>query len=478
MQAHSPLTTTICTKIAKRLLSTGALGIIIVLSSCTFQQYNAQPIEQEATVSAIEKRTVDEPRFAEFLTLQMGKDITTPITAWDLPTLIHSAHYFHPDLNVARAQWKATQSSTLKAKQKPLVRVNGGIARSNRANGDINPFAYSFGIDLPIVTHDKQHIRIAEFDHLSNIAKLNVAQTAWLLRHAVTNTFIHLQDSKLQRAHQTKVIVLNQAIVDMLEKRLQYGEASGLEVSAAKRLLNASEAQLQSIIQHAFPLKATLAKNLGLPVSATQTMQFDFAHLLSTEHVTSPTLISQTTQKTALLNRLDVRTGLVQYAIAENKLKLEIAKQYPDITISPGLGYEFGDHVWSLGFSSLFTLLEKNKVGIAEAKQFRTVAVAKFEQIQTRAMAEASVANAQYAQAVQTVQVYQQKLAKEKENYQVTFRHFNAGILDRMDLTHAKMAILAAEKRLISAITQLNLAILNLENSLQTPLLTEHLYEK
>ena len=52
-------------------------------------------------------------------------------------------------------------------------------------------------------------------------------------------------------------------------------------------------------------------------------------------------------QTTALLNRLDIRIALEKYAAAESKLKLELAKQYPDLVISPGYAFEFGDNIWS-----------------------------------------------------------------------------------------------------------------------------------
>lgn len=448
------------------------LGIVAVaaIGGCTFQSYAPKPITPSRMAIAFENRSLDDPKFATFLAAQTGQTSKLPIATWDLPTLTYAAHYFHPDLNIARAEWQLAQAKAQTAKQKPLPTINGGIARSNRANGDINPFAYSFGIDLPIVTHGKNEIKIAGFAHLSNIAKLKIAQTAWQLRQQVASTFINLQDNALQIEIAKKEIALNQAISNMLTKRLQYGEASSLEISAATRQLQLSEADLQKLTQQALSLKAALAKNVGVPLSAVQTLQFDFDGLAAKDIDDALILDAKTTQQDALLNRLDIRIGLEEYAIAENQLKLAIAKQYPDVSISPGVGYEFGDHVWSLGFSSLLTLLQKNKAGIAEAKAFRRLSVAKFEQLQTNVMAEASIARAQYIQANQQRQSRQLVLNQTKEAYAKVASQFDAGIIDRLNLTLAKTPILTAEKNLIASVKQLNLAKLNVENSLQKPL--------
>ncbi len=459
--------------------STCLLGLltVVLIEGCTFQSYSPKPIDPGTMAEAFEQRSLDDPQFAAFLSAQSGQTVNLPIDAWDLATLTYTSHYFHPDLNIARAKWNLAQTKTLASKQKALPTLNGSIARSNRANGDINPFAYGFGIDLPIITHGKQQINIDGFEHLSSIAKLNIAQTAWQLRQQVASTLIAFQDNALQLEVAKSDIALNEAIVNMLHKRLQYGEASSLEVSSAKHKLQLSEAQLQSLSQKAAPLKAQLANNLGLPLTAVQTMQLSFGGL-ATSHTEYSAFDARASQRSALLNRLDVRVGLAEYAIAENALKLVIAKQYPDISISPGIGYEFGDTVWSLGFSGLLTLINKNKAGIAEAEAARALSAAQFEQLQANVIAETNIAHAQYVEATHQLQAHKLQLNQTNAAFDKVSRQFDAGVIDRLTLTLAKIDALSAEKRLISSIKQVNLAKLNLENSLQKPLLTEQPHEK
>ena len=66
----------------------------------------------------------------------------------------------------------------------------------------------------------------------------------------------------------------------------------------------------------------------------------------------------------------------------------EVAKQYPDVRLSPGYQYDQGDNEWSLGLSVDLPILNQNQGGIAEAEARRTEAAAKFNAIQAKVVAE------------------------------------------------------------------------------------------
>jgi outer membrane protein, heavy metal efflux system len=440
------------------------------LTSCGFQTYSAKPIQVETITKVFEEKSISDPSFVQFLAIQEAPP-NIPMESWDLQSLVYCAHYFHPDLNLAREQSKLAQTEASLVKQKPIPTINGNFARSDRANNDINPFSYLFSIDIPINTHQKQNIRIEEFDHLSAIAKLNIAKTAWQLRHQVALSFIELHNHTLQLEALNKEVTLNKKIVDLLKKRVEYGEASNLELSIATRDYRTSQAALNTATKNRSILLARMAQQLGLPMHEIQTLQFNFDSLISPSSlISTPNLNDQTIRKTALLNRLDVRIALEEYAIAENKLKMEIAKQYPDMVISPGYSYDFGDNIWSLGFSGLMTLIEKNKAGITFAKQFREVEVSKFERLQTNIIAEVSQANLRYLTTLQQLSSQQSLLNDEKQRFSQIARQFDAGQIDRLTLTLADIALLAVEKQLIVTANEANMAKLNLENSLQKPL--------
>ncbi len=68
-----------------------------------------------------------------------------------------------------------------------------------------------------------------------------------------------------------------------------------------------------------------------------------------------------------------------EYQTAEETLRLEIRKQYPDITIGGGYGSEDNDDRLLLGLSIPIPILNANRAGIAEARAQRKVALAAAE---------------------------------------------------------------------------------------------------
>jgi outer membrane protein TolC len=151
-------------------------------------------------------------------------------------------------------------------------------------------------------------------------------------------------------------------------------------------------------------------------------------------------------------------------------LKLEIAKQYPDLVISPGYAYEFGDKVWSLGLSSLMTILTKNKLAIAEATQLREVEAKQFEALQTNVISEVNVANARLTQSIQLLDNKKNLYQQQQANTRRMDNRLRAGESDRLELTYAKLEEVIAEQQIALANSQLAASVNDLENAIQAPL--------
>ena len=81
-----------------------------------------------------------------------------------------------------------------------------------------------------------------------------------------------------------------------------------------------------------------------MPLAAVRNMSLDFAAFRQTPAPPNDSAV----QHSALLNRLDVRAKLFDYAAADAAVKLEIARQYPSVTLSPGYLWDQGDNIWSL----------------------------------------------------------------------------------------------------------------------------------
>ncbi|MDO9366670.1 MAG: TolC family protein [Methylotenera sp.] len=452
----------------------------LLLVACGFEQYIAKPIDTKAVALKIEAKNPESPQFQQFLISNGFAPEHLPFKQWGVDELTYGALFFHPSLDIARAQWRAAETATLVAATKPISGINSHIAHSNNANEDISPFAFGLSIDVPIESANKRDIRIENAKHLSQIAKLEIAQTAWQLRNLVAQSLYETQFNQQQINLLAQEQSFRQQVVAIYQKRVNLGAASNVELSTAKLQLQISTAELNAVQQNKLVLLARLASHLGLQLSRVEAMP-----LLQDAYNTSIQSSAGTIQvkpealnRAALLNRLDIRIALERYATAETKLKLEIAKQYPDITISPGYTYEFGNHVWSLGLSGLLTLLNKNKLAIAETTQLREVEAAQFEALQSNVIAEASAANAKLMQAQQALAQQQKLYELQQYNTQQMAQRLAVGEIDRLELTFSKLEEVIAEKNLALAHFQLKTAINQLENTLQQPINTLITQEK
>ncbi|MEO6118176.1 MAG: TolC family protein [Methylotenera sp.] len=439
-----------------------------IFSGCNFLQYNAKPIDPIANAVKFEAKNPASDAFNQYLMRNGYTANQLPLKTWGVDELTYSALFFHPNLDVARAQWRVAESAELSAAGRPIPNLNANVAHSNQANEDIKPFAFGLSIDIPLETANKREIRIENARHLSQAAKLEIAQTAWQLRNQVAQSFNEYQFNQQQIKLLTDEQARRQEIVAIYQKRVSLGAASNVELSTVKLQLQTTTLELNTANQNRLVLQSKLASNLGLPLVRVTEMN------LINDNVNHPAQPKQVTtsdlQTIALLNRLDIRIALERYAAVEAKLKLEIAKQYPDLVISPGYAYEFGDRVWSLGLSGLLTLLNKNKLAIAEATQLREVEAAQFNALQEKVISEANIGNAQLLQANSALENQQQLLMAQQNNTQRMLSRFSAGEIDRLELTYAKLENNIAEKNLALAYFQYKTTLNQLENTLQKPL--------
>ena len=438
------------------------ISLTFMVSGCGFQSYFPKPIEPTKVVAKLEQRSSSDADFQAYLIAQAYPKNQLPINVWGEKELTLSALFFHPDLNLARAQWRAAQAGQITAAQRPEIGVNGGLENHSQAT-DKSPWTYRLGIDIPIVTAGKREAQIAQAAGLSEAARIEIAQSAWQVHSRIAKSLLEYQYALAQSATLKNEVTLRTSITEMLVKRLDAGMASSIEVSNARIALQKAEQAYMVEAGRISALGATLANDAGLSLSA--------FNQLKIKPFGQPEAFSLSElQYEALFNRLDIRASLARYETAEAKLRLEIAKQYPDITLSPSKTLDQGDKIWSLGFSSLLTLINKNRGLIAEARSLREVEIAQFEALQAKIIGDLDQAKAAYQASIEANTKAQALLASQQKRTQQTERQFNAGLADRLAFTTTQLENIIATQSLLSTAYQTQAAKLNLEDVVQRPL--------
>ena len=427
---------------ANVLLATAGFFFACFLSGCAKQPYIAKPLSPQHTSAKIANKNPLSIDFKAFCQRQ-GYTKALPFEAWGLDELTLSALYHHTKLDVSKAQLGVAKAAIESAGLKTAPSLGANVARSNRANGDIRPFAYGLNVEIPIETGNKRQLRIEEAQQLAEAARLDVAETAWQLRSQLAKDWLDYQQ------HVARVTVLQTALTQqqnyqaLMQKRLNLGLASSAEVALANTQLAKMQTNLSAEKNKKAMLINQLAIDAGLSLASFEQIKiasFNIETQLQISHAFFADAKNlDDLQAQALLNRIDLRRSLANYAAAETRIKLEVAKQTPDFAITPGFAFEFGDKIWSLGFASLLNLLQTLPTQIAEAEALRRVEGAQFEALQARIIGQVSQAKAEYAAALNGFE-----MAKNQQNQQdawlaKTKKQFDAGLLDRLEMTQAEL---------------------------------------
>ncbi|MDZ4097715.1 MAG: TolC family protein, partial [Methylophilaceae bacterium] len=267
---------------------------------------------------------------------------------------------------------------------------------------------------------------------------------------------------------------LRAEISNMLEARLRAGMASSLESANSRLLQQRTQQLLDSELANLANLKSTLASHAGLSMQALNKINLAAVDQQSIEDrrkafVAENESVGQL-QESALLNRLDIRAALARYDAAEAKLRLEIARQYPDITLSPGYSYDQGDKIWSLSIGALLSMIHKNKGNIAEAEAQRELEAARFKALQAAVIGELDGRKAAYLQSLSSLSDAKRLLEAQLERTALMQKQFDQGIADRLELTTAKLENILAQQTVILSEIRVQRAAHALEEAMQYPL--------
>ena len=424
----------------------------LLASACATQTYEPRPITPEDVEQAFRARALADAGLVE-------------VERWGLPELTQAALRLHPDLDVARARWRATQAAESTAGQKPNPTISGSGEHHSRAEG-VSPWTWVLDITIPIETHGKREARMEQAAALSEAARLDIAVTAWQIRSRLRQRMLELYSQQQQAAQLQREADARAQIVSILEARLAAGLVGGTDLSDARLQLQKARTALAAESARSAEARAALAGAVGLPESALAETRLSFAEFEHDVYELPPEDI----QRTALLNRPEIRSALASYQAAESRLKLEIARQYPDIALTPGYSWDQGDNRWSLGLSLVLALLNKNEGPIAEATAQRALEVQKFNAMQAAIIGEQGEAHARLVAARQEIPKARKLVDAQNDRLAQTRRQFDAGYADRLELTAAQLELLTAESAVLSARLRMLHALGKLEDAVQQPL--------
>ncbi len=450
----------------KRPLVPLALLASILLGGTACVRYTPKPVTAAKSLDDFEARRLDAPELRIFLEKNGGPAAREP-AVWDLKTLTLAALYYHPDLDVARAQWASAEAARITAGERPnptLSLLTGYNATSPAS--EVTPWIPETSLEIPIETAGKRGYRIAQARHLSDAARLAILSTAWevrsRLRRAYTDYFA-AKENEILLAAQQEVQAEN---VRILEAQIAVGEAAPSDLTQARLALANSRLAAADAAKEKETARIRLAGALGLPPAALAGVEPAFAGW--TERV--PDLPTLELRRKALLGRADIMASLSEYAAADAALRLELARQYPDLSLGPNFQMDQSDAKWTLGLSFILPLLSRNKGPIAEAEARRTEAGARFLALQARTIEAVDTAAASCRAAAAKIKAAEDMRRGLLKQEAAARARYEAGDISKLEWLGLRIELAAGELARLDALVKARQAAGELEDALQSPL--------
>jgi len=435
-----------------------------VLAACT--TFHPKPLEPPRVEEEFRARSLADPGLRTYLDAHLpARQPEWPLQRFDLQVLTLVAFYFHPDLDVARARVAVAEAGAVTAagRPNPTLGLTPGYTDAPES-----PWLYGLTFDLPIETAGKRGYRLARAERLTEAARLQLAESAWQVRSRVRVALVEhllvLRELDLLRAEEA---VRSEAL-SLEEARLAVGEASRPDVDAARADLANARLALRAIEGRVGERRTALAAALGVPVGALDGTTSDWPQLDAPP--AEDTLAPATIQRAGLLNRLDVRRALAEYAASEAALQLEVAKQYPDLHVGPGYKFDDGVSKFTVGISLTLPVLNQNQGPIAEAEAGREEAGARFLALQAEVIGETERALARYHGALAELGEADLLVVVLDEQLRATKLAVEVGEADPLALAAIRIKRLAAARTRVAAQRAMQGALGALEDAVERPL--------
>jgi len=436
---------------------------VLPLTSCAIERYRAAPIVPAETASRFEARNLGDAGLQSFVEKSLGQPISPwPPKLWDLQTLSLMALYFSPEMQAARARLAEAEAAivTAGARPNPIVDISPGVP---------SPYLLTLDFAVPIETRGKRGYRIRSARSLDQAARFDLADSAWKVHSGVRRALLDylLASRSLELFHSEEQIRTEQ--VRLLQERFIAGDIPRPELDLARIELSKTHLSISAAEGQVAETKAAMAAAMGIPVAGIEGLDFAWTEVDSPPNTQS--FSPQEIRRDALLDRLDIRRSLAQYAAAEADLQLEIAKQYPDVQIAPGYTFEERDNFFTVGLSITLPLFNRNQGPIAEAEAKRKEAAATFLQKQAQVIGDSERALAVYSAALNELAEADQSLRQLQDTQlRMTQLAVAVGEEDRLTLNGMQLESAAVARARLDALGRAQIALGDLENAVQRPL--------
>jgi len=407
------------------------------VSGCT--HYQAQPLKPERSAEEFALRRL------------------SAVREWNRAELLALALKQNPELAVAQAEVNAALSREIIAAQGPNPDIT---LQSEYARHDSHPWLYGVSFNWLLRSSERRRLgmEIARLD--TGSARLQLMDHAWAVRRALAAALSDWESVHRRSGLLDRLATAQDRLIAIEEQRVALGEDAPSELLTSRQARIRIELEQAELHTLAGAAQAGTARALGLPPQALDGMSFTWPEWGEPPPVDEDR--RREAREQALLSRADLGVAIGDYAAAEAKLQLAVARQYPQFMLSPGYYWDHG--IAKFPFDVGFTL------PIAEARAGRELAGQRMLALQADIYGEIAAAEREEHIARESSNAAERRVAAAHRQLQHAELALRLGATDLLEQLAAQIIATQAELEVLQMRAQLQAARNNLEDVLRTPL--------
>src|SRR5438093_654793 len=238
------------------------LAAALALTGCA--RFEPRQLSAADRAARLEARSLESAGLKSFLEKNLGREMSEwPAPNWDLEMLRLAAFYYHPSLELARAQWAVAKGGEMTAGQRPnpTLNVTPGY---NATTFMASPWLPLGSLDIPVETAGKRRYRRARSAQVSEAARLNIASVAWQVRSDLKGRLIEFAGSRRREALLEGQLANQERSIALLEQRLQAGAISSSEVALSRVALEKTRLDLSDAQRQGAEARTRVAEAIGV----------------------------------------------------------------------------------------------------------------------------------------------------------------------------------------------------------------------
>lgn len=438
-----------------------ALTAALLLPSCAYRSYEPESFEAQSIV----ERLVAERRALSSAVAQA--DGAEPVLDLDAAALLLRER--NPAFLAALAAYETAHAKAQIATARPNPELALGSTAGIGADAESPQIVPALEFELILPTAGK----------LARMDDLNAARAEEARVHALSE--YREQYLELRRRYATLAVAQARASVGS-----QIVEAAARSLAATELLVEAGSGQALdvSLFTLEFARERAHAMDVNAGVDEARSglaslLALDAAGLLPLPANALPQTLGETPSLATLQARLAAEQPQLQrlqaaYAVSELALRLEFARQYPDLSLKGELGGDVGEKITLLGLAlgMALPLFDRNEQAISEAWLRRTEARARFMSATHTALSELERAQRAVAMATALREMLQGDVLPAAQTHVVVARRsLTAGIAGGLQVIDAERSLREVELEVLEAQFAELMAWCDMEQAVGAPLL-------